>query len=55
MPIVFDEVVGSVEPERSAGADEQSGQQEQPQGNDLATVRSAIVRIEQRAERLRAD
>ena len=53
MPIVFDEVIGSVEPERPS-SDAQPSQQQQP-ASDQATIRSAIMKIEQRAERLKAD
>lgn len=53
MPIVFDEVVGSVEPEPPTTSGEQREQQ-QPEP-DPAALRGLIQRIEQRAERLRAD
>lgn len=55
MPIVFDEVVGSVEPERSSSSSEQSNNQEQQKAPDLAALRALVQRIEQRSERLRAD
>lgn len=54
MAIIFDEVIGSVEPEPAAPADEQR-QQEQPHEPDPAALRGQIQRIEQRAKRLRAD
>lgn len=55
MPIVFDEVVGSVEPERSSSSDEQSREQQTPPSVDLGVLRGQIQRVEQRAERLKAD
>jgi hypothetical protein len=54
MPIVFDEVIGSVEPEPESRQDEQQDGQQQQQA-DLAALRGQLQRIEQRAERLRAD
>lgn len=55
MPIVFDEVIGSVEPEQPPAAEQPPAEQQRQQQSDLAAVRSAIRRIEQRAERLKAD
>lgn len=54
MPVIFDEVVGSVEPEQPAAAPA-SGVGAADQKPDDGAVRGAIVRIETRAARLKAD
>ncbi len=55
MPVVFDEVVGQVEPERApAPAEPQPGRVDQKE-SDPEKLRQALRRVEQRAERLRAD
>jgi hypothetical protein len=59
MPIVFDEVVGTVEPEtpRGEATQDQARHQSEPDSNSpsLAVVQSMLSRIQQRMERLIAD
>lgn len=59
MPIVFDEVVGTVEPEAQRGeaTPDQTRHQSEPdsKGLSLTVVQSMLSRIQQRMERLLAD
>ena len=54
MAVVFDEVVGTVEPE-AAPVPEQPERLPTPQEPSLDKVRVYLKRLEQRAARLRAD
>jgi hypothetical protein len=58
MPVVFDEVVGQVEPEQAEPREEsQAGpepQERDPEAQDRQ-LRRLLRRMEQRAERLRAN
>ncbi len=54
MPVIFDEVTATVEPERPA-REEPPARPPQPQPLTGARLRREMERIERRAERLRAD
>ncbi len=55
MPVVFDEVIGQVEPERVPVPAEPQPNLAEPKESDPQKLRQALRRVEMRAERLRAD
>ncbi len=56
MAVVFDEVVGTVEPQRGAAPDDTSASPESgPAGSDVREVRRAVERMAVRRARLFAD